>query len=400
MEQNLFLSTGKQTFEAIIKSNNIYVDKTNFLAKLSKNDIRTWFLARPRRFGKSLTLSTLKAIFSDKKALFKGLAIETYLDKDYFAPRPVIHLDLSSPVAIHGEMEFEKSLRHHTVRVAKELGIELVDDLPASDLLSSLIIECKYKYDSEVAVLIDEYDSPVTKLLDKPEEAEKVRLLLREYYMQLKACDKYISFVFVTGIAKNVQGGLYSAFNNYTDISLSTKYGAITGFTHEEIVHNYPYQIKEAAQSLKVTEEKLLVDLKNYYNGFCFDGITLVYNPFSTLRFFEDKKFRNFWFSSGTPEQLISFFKKNHYTIDDFQDISVFADDVMNPPQDRELAPSIYLYQLGYLSLRLGESDDEFRLDYPNIEVKVSIARRMLESYFNSSEKVKSVEKKHKKSFV
>jgi hypothetical protein len=149
-----------------------------------------------------------------------------------------------------------------------------------------------------VAVLIDEYDAPVTNLVDKPNRANKVRRTLCEYYTILKSLEEYISFLFVTGITKFVQGGLYSAFNNLTDISFDPEYGALTGFTHEEIVLYFDHHIDVVAEKQKMSRRTLLENMKEYYNGFCFDAETMVYNPYSTLLFFQHKDFANYWFNT------------------------------------------------------------------------------------------------------
>ncbi|MDR3204008.1 MAG: AAA family ATPase, partial [Deltaproteobacteria bacterium] len=291
MEEDLSLPTGIQTFKDVIELGGIYVDKTAYLAKMIETVPKTWFLARPRRFGKSLTVSTFKSIFSGQRELFKGLAIEKMLVQKKFAPRPVIHLDLSTLTTSQGKKRFYKSLIDTTKMLYESLNIDVPDYDSVSALFSYLITKCSKTYDSQVVVLIDEYDTPITKLLDKPDEAENARKALREFYSQLKANDEYISFVFVTGITKYIKGGLYSAFNNPTDISLRPQFGALTGFTHDEIKRYYGQAIKQVAKSQKVTNEELLGEMKRYYNGFCFDAETLVYNPFSTLRFFEEKKF-------------------------------------------------------------------------------------------------------------
>ncbi|MDR1657309.1 MAG: ATP-binding protein [Deltaproteobacteria bacterium] len=384
MKGNNLLTT-RQTFKQIIDGNMIYVDKTACLANMIERNRKTWFLARPRRFGKSLTVSTLESIFTGQKHLFIDLAIEKKLDLPLFAPRPVIHLDMSSLSTSKGLDDFDKSLRLTTADVAMDHGLELPRDLPASYMFSKLIKGCQQKYDRQVAVLIDEYDTPITDLFDEPVEAEKVRKVLREYYRQLKVCDQYISFVFVTGITKFVQGGLYSAFNNPVDISMDTQYGVLTGFTHKEIKHYFNYQLKEVAKSLKITKTKLLDMMKEYYNGFCFDGKTLVYNPHSILLFFDAKVFANFWFNSGTPDQLISFMRQKHLTVDKFRGLKVLQDRLRNPRQERFQDPAVYLYQLGYLSLKSSPSDDVFILDYPNFEVLQSMSLLLLEDYFNDS---------------
>jgi hypothetical protein len=288
----------------------------------------------------------------------------------------------------YGPEAFRDSLSHNARKMAKRLKVEVPPFASPGDIFSTLIEDCYNKYGCQAAVLIDEYDAPVTNLLDKPDEAEQAREMLRAFYGRLKANDKFLSFVFVTGITKYVKGGLYSAFNNPKDISYDPEYGALTGFTHEEIQQYYGTYVKHAADCRKVPEEKLLEGMKQYYNGFCFDAKTLVYNPFSTLRFFERKKFFNFWFHSGSPKQLITFLNANELKLEDFQKISIPQDMVENPVDDKDNFPATFLFQLGYLSLRPSPVPDFFLLDYPNTEVRNSMASYLLMSYFKNSKTV------------
>jgi hypothetical protein len=360
------------------------VDKTAYLAELIEAPGKTWFLARPRRFGKSLTVSTLKSIFSGEKELFKGLAVEKRLDEEWFAPRPVIHLDLSKADISKGLKRFEKSLRKLTAAAVKKLKVKVDLDNPPAEVLSDLITDTCSEYNSEVVILIDEYDAPVTGLLDEPEKADAVRRILRQYYLNLKSCEDDIYLIFVTGITKYAHGGLYSAFNSPTDISLNPKYGAITGFTQDELEHYYAKELEDVANAQNVSKDKILEDVKRYYNGFCFDGVTFVYNPFSTLQFFTAKKFGNFWYGSGTPSQLVSYLEKNRLTVPEFNKREVELNDILNPDLEMRDDPEIFLHQLGYLSLRPSKTDQYYILDYPNTEVKMSLARSVLKSDFKS----------------
>jgi hypothetical protein len=291
---------------------------------------------------------------------------------------------MSKVATSHGIEEFLKSLKFVVTECAEILNIEITHDILASNLFSQLIRKCAVNNNSQVAVLIDEYDAPITNLLDNPEEMDKARKILQEFYAQLKSSDEYISFVFVTGITKYIKGGLYSAFNSPTDISLEPEFGALAGFTHEEILLYYPRQLREVAESQKISQEALLEKMKEYYNGFCFDGQTFIYNPFSMLQFFRVKLFDNFWFNTASTEELIAFLRNMHFVIEDFIKIPVSRKRILNPRSDRYTDPPVYLFQLGYLSLQSSQSDDEFLLDYPNVEVRDALAIRLLESYFKT----------------
>jgi hypothetical protein len=220
---------------------------------------------------------------------------------------------------------------------------------------------------------------------------DNVRIRLREYYRTLKSCDEYISFIFVTGITKNVEGGLYSAFNSPRDISNHPDYGAITGFTHDEISRYYGRKVEEVAEYRNLATDELLEEMKKYYNGFCFDGKTFVYNPYSTLLFFEEKEFDTFWYNSGTPNQLISFLKEKKLDVTDFHGKEISRKRITKPGVNRFIDPYAYLYQLGYLSLRPSPSKDMYVLDYPNQEVTESLAKSLAESYLGSAAKVQEI---------
>jgi hypothetical protein len=255
-------------------------------------------------------------------------------------------------------------------------------------MLFSLLIRAIFqKENKQVAILVDEYDAPVTAFLDGSETVlNDVRRTLCNYYVQLKSNDDYISFVFVTGITKDIPGWLYSAFNNPTDISLSPKYSAIVGFTQEELELYYGKQIEELAINNKVTVTKVLKKIKNFYNGYSFDGQTFVYNPFCLLLLFENNYFGNYWYNSAKSEQIVSFMKHNELTLSKYSRVKVERNKIEKPSPERNINPAVYLYQLGYLSLRRCRSDNWFILDYPNKEVKMAFARQLLDAHFNNIE--------------
>jgi glutaredoxin-related protein len=294
MSEKTLLPIGIQTFSKIIKGNYIYVDKTSYIEKMIDMGAKAFFLARPRYFGKSLTVSTLKSLFSGDKELFKGLAIENRLDEPKFAPRPVIHLDMISAASSEGHADFKISLACETGSIAETLGIIVPKKLTTNDIFSTIIRKCADKFKNRVAILIDEYDTPVTTLLHKPDEVEKVRFSLIDYFRQLKACDECISLIFVTGITKYARCGFSSGLNSILDISSNSRFGGITGFTYNEIQLYFERQLKKVAQANKLTKKQLQDKMKEYYNGFCFDGETELYKPSSTLLFFEHKSFDKF----------------------------------------------------------------------------------------------------------
>jgi uncharacterized protein related to proFAR isomerase len=375
------LPIGIQTFEHVIGNNCLYVDKTDYLARIIENTTKPWFFSRPRRFGKSLTVSTLEAIFSGKKELFKGLAIEKRLDEPMFAARPVIYLDMSSVTTNRGVDVVEQSLVRLTLRQAKMHGLEIDSHIPPGEALYELISECAQRSSCPVAVLVDEYDKPFLDFFHKPEEAEQVREAMRSYYIQLKAADRYISFIFITGISKFSRMGVFSALNNITDISINTDFGAMCGYTHEELIRYFDRYIDAATDKLNMAKEDLLKKVRDYYDGFCFDGQTMVYNPFSTLQFFKDQRFNNYWFESGTASFIAQYLKDHCLTVEQFRGLPVDSDFARNPGELDAAPPESFLYQSGYLSLRPGEIDDEYTLDYPNREVLKSMSSLLIGTF-------------------
>jgi hypothetical protein len=209
---------------------------------------------------------------------------------------------MSELTTTEGQKTFYDSLVFNTLKVAKRLSIEIPPTNLANSVFSYLIMERHREYGSQVAVLIDEFDAPITSLSDKPDEAKQARAVLRDFYRQLKANDEHISFAFMTGVSKYEDGGLYSAVNNAFDIAEITEFGALTGFTGEEIKRHFGMWVRQAADFQKMSEEALLDEMRRRFKGFCFDGETIVYNPYSILLFFGEKKFDNFNFNSGASK--------------------------------------------------------------------------------------------------
>jgi hypothetical protein len=310
---------GLLAFETLRDRGSIYVDKTQFLSKLIKENWGVFFMARPEGFGKSLTVSTLYSILSDKiksipleeqdslswdekkiillkekKELFKGLAILENLGEERFAPRPVIHLDMSLLTTGKSKKQCYDSLKRLLVKQAAEHGLDLSSSNFSANILFGKIIEhCYHKNGIEAAILIDEYDSAVAPFLDNPAKKEDMRSYLDGFYSMLKCCGKYISFVFMTGPLIYYLESVYSGFNNYFDISAYDDLIEMMGFTHEELISNYQPQIQKAAEELNMTEDLLLEEIKKHCGEKNIFWRTFLYNPLSLLEFFRDKKFNN-----------------------------------------------------------------------------------------------------------
>ena len=367
--KRLKLPIGIQTFETIRAEGYVYVDKTKQLVDLIDSG-KIYFLARPRRFGKSLTVSTFDALFSGKKELFKELYAEEFLNRPEFKPSPVISLNMSSITTNQGIEMLELSLRRLTVEIADRLNVEAPKDIPSGDIFRNLIVNTARKHNQKVVILVDEYDNPYTDFVNNPDMAEKVRDILRNFYVQIKANDEYIRFTFITGISKFAKFGVFSTLNSPLDISLMPKYAEICGYTEDEIIRYFPDYIEETAKCMAITTDELIRQMRNYYNGFSFDdeAKARLYNPYSTLSFFAEKNFYNYWMDSGKSKVIADYLKNKNLNVEQFRNFPVSRDFAKSPGDVDTAPPEGFLYQSGYLTLRPGTSD-AFALDYPNTEV-------------------------------
>ncbi|GHS95107.1 ATPase AAA [Synergistales bacterium] len=396
MIQTQKLPVGIQTFDDIRNGGYLYVDKTKYLINLIDKG-KVYFLSRPRRFGKSLTISTFDALFSGKKELFKGLSAEEFFERPGYKAHPVIRLDMSRAVTSDGRGEFLESVMDVLERCAKRYGLPLKRTSP-SRMLARLIVElCDAK--GQVAVLVDEYDKPILDLLHSPERAEEIRGILRDFYTQIKAEDASTRFVFLTGISKFSKMGVFSAMNNLEDISMQKHYATMLGYTEEELLGNFDNHIDKAADDMKISKEELISEIKYYYDGFSFDGESRLYNPFSTLRFLKDPKFDNYWFESGTPSFIARYMKDKKLTVEQFRGYEVSREFAFAPGEIETATAASFLYQSGYLSLRPGVLDD-FSLDYPNHEVLTAMSALLVGNIFGDNDELNNARSRLRESLV
>ncbi|WP_129409844.1 ATP-binding protein [Marinitoga lauensis] len=370
------LPIGVQDYKKIIEGNYVYVDKTKYIYDLISSEVPI-FLSRPRRFGKSLTVSTLYYIFKGEKELFK----DTYIyDKWDFKEYPIIRINLLD-VATDNEERMKKSLTKILKLEAERNGVNIEEE-DYKFAFNELIIKLSKK--GKVVILVDEYEKPILDNINNKEKAERYREILRDFYVSIKSKDEYIKFVFLTGITKFTKTGVFSALNNLNDISLNKKYSQMLGYTQEELEHYFKEHIKETSKEMGISEEELLKGLKEYYNGFSFDGEHYVYNPFSILKFFEEKEFKNYWFESGSPSFLYEYIKNKKITYEDLVKETVSAMD-FSTREIEDANANIFFTQAGYLTFKgikkLGLKK-KYILDYPNIEVKSSFSRLILEANY------------------
>jgi hypothetical protein len=367
MEKELMkLPLSVPTFEEMREENYVYVDKTRFLVNMIDRG-KSYFFARPRRFGKSLTVSTLRAMFSGKRELFRGLYAEEFMNRADYCESPVIRLDMSKSITSSGIDYMKKSIVKIIAGIAELYGIETDKTEHPAEVLETLITKLAATR-GKVVVLLDEYDKPYTDFYRNPETADKIREVLRDFYLRIKANDEHIRFVFITGIAKFAKFGVFSGLNSPTDISMNGKYGEMCGFTEEEIVRYFPEYIEKTAMKMNCSPDRLLEMMRDYYDGFCFDGVHRLYNPISTLNFFEEEKFGSFWMESGRSRLIADYLRTRKLTVEQFRNFIVSQDFARHPGEPDLTPPAGFLYQTGYLTIR-EESGSHYILDYPNREV-------------------------------
>jgi len=386
------ISTGIYTFEKLITEGKLYVDKTKYIYNIAKESSGYYFLSRPRRFGKSLTVSTLDALFHGKKELFKGLYI---YDTDYdWKEYPVIHIDFGR-IDITDRNTMSSGLSKMLRRIADGYGISL-DEESAPNLFESLIFGLNQKFNAQVVLLIDEYDKPILDHMNSPEEAEKYRNYMDSFYQVIKGSESMLRFVFITGVTKFAKVSIFSKLNNIFDISMHEKYAEMFGYTEAELVEYFDEYIDAAVQKIGVEKKELLEDIRTWYDGFRFcEGAEAVYNPVSIGMFMQNSyKFRNYWFSTGTPTFLMKLLRKNCIVLGDLKDAimsgsSIDTFDVTRLASDKVDKPTIIqmLYQTGYLTLDkvLIDIPVTYGLRFPNYEVEQSFSENLLNEYTGPS---------------
>ncbi|MDR1621934.1 MAG: ATP-binding protein [Synergistaceae bacterium] len=378
------LPIGIQTFDAIRTEGYLYVDKTRYLIDLIDSG-KVYFLSRPRRFGKSLTISTFDALFSGKREFFKGLYAEEFFSRPDYKVHPVVKLDMSQ-VITDTIKAIRDSMTLLVKRNAERLAVS-VSDLALknpSTALGEMLESVSRKHGAPVAVLVDEYDKPVLDFVTQSEKAGEVRSILRNFYTQIKAEDASTRFVFVTGISKFSKMGIFSAMNNLEDISMDVAHSTMLGYTEEELLACFKEHIDSMSMERECGADELVAQIRDYYDGFSFDGQHRVYNPFSTLNFFKKREFRNYWFESATPSFLAQYVKQHDLEVESFRGRQV-AEDFTSVTEIENASPESFLFQSGYLTAR-GRRGGNFVLDYPNMEVLSAVAKLFLYGKFEFTE--------------
>lgn len=373
-----FYPVGIQTFSEIITKNYLYIDKTEYIYNMTHFGKKYLFLSRPRRFGKSLLVSTLQSYFEGKKELFKGLAIEK-LEKEW-EEFPVLHFSMASGKHMEKE-QLERYLLYILQLNEERFGIES-DAIDPNVRLSNLIMTAYKKTGKQVVVLIDEYDAPLLDVAHEDESLMALREIMRNFYSPLKDCDPYLHFVFLTGITKFSQLSIFSELNNITNISMDDEYAGICGITKEELISQMSDGIEELSKKRKQSKEEIVEKLKENYDGYHFSGESPdVFNPFSVLNCFSKGKFGSYWFSSGTPTYLINMMRKFNVLPTNLGKMYAKAS-AFDAPTENMKAITPLLYQSGYLTIKdYDEMSDLYTLDLPNKEIKVGLFESLLPNY-------------------
>lgn len=368
---------GIQNFEKIRMEDFLYVDKTAEIYKLAKEG-RYYFLSRPRRFGKSLLVSTMEAYFSGRKELFSGLAVEKM--ETEWKQHPVLHLDLSG-VSYTDESVLERVLSDKLAKWEALYGAVNTSDILG--LRFKEVIEAAYnKTGNQVAILIDEYDKPIIDNLGNEPTLSRLRSTLQGFYSVMKSMDARIRFGFLTGVTKIGKMSVFSGLNNLNDISMIPDYVDICGISETELHEYFDESISELSSANEMSKEECYVKLKSMYDGyhFCEDSIG-IYNPFSLLNTFQNKKFREYWFETGTPGFLVEVMRKTSFDVTTLENQTVDSTLMSNADAIFE-NPVPYLFQSGYLTIT--GYNDMFRLyqlGFPNQEVKNGFLNCLLKYY-------------------
>lgn len=357
---------GIQTFESIIERNCYYVDKTRLVHKLA-NSGKYYFLSRPRRFGKSLLLSTLEAYFKGRRDLFRNLAMAEL--ENEWVEYPVLHFDWSGQYYLNLE-NLEDTLNLQLSRMEELFSVKKKSGSLALRF-RELIASAYQKTGNEVVILIDEYDKPIVDNLQDYALLDTFKKILQGFYGAIKAEDRYVRFCMLTGVSKLGKLSIFSALNNLLDISMNSEFAEICGITEEELRQNFDKEISEMATALSMTKDECYEEFKKMYDGYHFcAGAKGIYNPFSVLNALSAKRFASYWYETGTPTFLVEYLRDGRYKLDDLE-TSDISESVLTGVNYYEPDPVTLLYQTGYLTIK--DYDRRFRsyvLDYPNDEVR------------------------------
>ena len=370
---------GMQTFSEIREEDFLYVDKTEYIYRMTHTSGKYFFLARPRRFGKSLLVSTMQSYFEGKKELFKGLAVDK-LEKEW-TEYPVLHFDMSGGKHMEPE-QLELYLGYILEDQEKIWGIN-EPRIGANNRLIDLINTAYEKSGKQVVVLIDEYDAPMLDVAHEKEQLDVLRNIMRNFYSPLKYSEAKLRFVFLTGITKFSQLSIFSELNNITNVSMHQEYAGICGITKEELLDKFDEDIDVLAGRLGLTHEQALSKLKENYDGYHFTWPSSdIFNPYSLLNCLAEGQMNSYWFGSGTPTYLLNMMRKYDFTPIDLGEQMDASKDDFDAATETMTTIMPLLYQSGYITIKNYDPETElYTLALPNKEVRIGLYRSMLPHY-------------------
>ena len=373
---------GIQTFEEIVRRNLLYVDKTEYVYRMAHSGGKYFFLSRPRRFGKSLLVSTFKSYFEGKRELFEGLAIEK-TEKEWTA-YPVLHFSMAT--AKHMDVAALKSELNLKLLFYENIYGKGEGEENENQRLMGIIMRAYLQTGKQVVVLIDEYDAPLLDVAHEEQRLEDLRQVMRNFYSPLKDCDPYLRFVFLTGITKFSQLSIFSELNNICNISMEDEYAGICGITKDELLAQMSEDIEALAQTQDISCEEATTKLKENYDGYHFSPSSPdVFNPFSLLNCFDRKDFGAYWFASGTPTYLINMLRKFSVPPTKIGKILARASAFDAPTENMKTITPL-LYQSGYITIKSYDKMSQlFTLDLPNKEIKVGLFESLLPNYLEGT---------------
>lgn len=368
---------GVQSFESIRHDGYLYIDKTDLVYQIA-NEGKNYFLSRPRRFGKSLLISTLEAYFLGKKELFEGLKMEQ-LEQEW-AVYPVLHLDLNARNYSVKDALLAELNKHLEIWEA-EYGSEYKDRAP-EERFQHVIVNAYKKTGKKVVILVDEYDKPLLQVFENKPLLDDYRKILKAFYGVDKTMDAYIQFAFFTGVTKFSKVSVFSDLNNLTDLTMDQRYVELCGITEKEIRTCLDSQVGEMAEANGISKEECYEKLKKTYDGYHFEADTVgIYNPYSLLNALSSKAFKDYWFETGTPSYLIERLKLTNYPLFNLGTEEITAN-VLGNIETIDQSPIPMLYQSGYLTLKGYDKEFEmYRLGFPNLEVERGFTRFLIPYY-------------------
>ncbi|MDR0912254.1 MAG: ATP-binding protein [Methanobrevibacter sp.] len=378
------LPFGVSTFSEMIEDDYIYVDKTKIIYNLIESG-KKYFLSRPRRFGKSLLISTMEELFEGNKKLFESLYI--YDKWDWSQSYPVLHLDMSG-LRVKTPEIFENSLNNLVDELAEDYSINFIYD-EVKGKFGELIKKISIKTKKKVVILVDEYDFPIIDNMSNLDVAEANRETLSEFYQVLKNKDKYIRFIFLTGVSKFVKTSVFSKLNHLDDISIDPRYSSICGYREEDLEKHFTYYIKNLSESQGITYDDAIKRIKKCYDGYSWDGENFLYNPSSIISTLSKNKFANYWFNTGTPTFLMDLIKRDAIDLGVFMGSNLYFKDEFPTWDLNNINFTTALLQTGYLTIKSNTKaitgEEQYNLGIPNKEVERSLFNYLLAAYTDNT---------------